>query len=191
MNRLYAAAIEFHNFLTARAIPYAIIGGIAVQFWGEPRGTRDLDLTVAVPIERVDEILGALLAQFAPRIPDAAEFARRNRVLLLAASNGVPVDVSLGLPGYEDDLMARALLVPLDADHQVRVCSPEDLVIHKALAGRANDLKDLDMVIAAQADRLDTGHVRRWLTFFSDTLATPEPLGNFEAAWRKAHPSSK
>lgn len=188
MNPLFAAAIEFHNFFSARAIPSAIIGGIAVQFWGEPRGTRDLDLTVAVPIETADEALRALLAQFAPRVADAAEFSRRNRVLLLSASNGVPGDVSLGLPGDEDDLIARALLVPLDADHQIRVRSPEDLIIYRALAGRANDLKDLDMVIAAQADRLDTGYVRRWLTVFSETLATPDPLDRFESAWRRAHP---
>lgn len=188
MNPLLAAAVEFHEFLTARAIPYAIIGGIAVQFWGEPRGTRDLDLTIAAPTERVDEILEALLAHFAARTPDAAGFAHQNRVLLLAASNGAPVDVSLGLPGYEDEVMARTLRVSLDADHQVCVCSPEDLIIHKAVAGRPIDLKDLIVVVAGQAARLDTAYIRRWLTFFSDALAMPDPLAHFEAAWRKAHP---
>ncbi len=38
MNPLLAAAVEFHEFLTAQAIPYAIIGGIAVQFWGGAAG---------------------------------------------------------------------------------------------------------------------------------------------------------
>lgn len=191
MNPLLAAAVELHHFLTERGVPYAIIGGIAVQFWGEPRGTDDVDLTVAVPVEKTEEILAALLARFASRIPDAAEFARRNRVVLLIASNGVPVDVSLGLPGYEDELMARARLTPVDPDHQVRVCSPEDLIIHKALAGRGDDLKDLDMVIAGQKGRLDIAYIRRWLAFFSDTLAMPDPLARFEAAWRKAHPRSR
>lgn len=186
----YLAAIEFHDFFTSRAIPYAIIGGIAVQFWGEPRGTKDLDLTVIVPVERENEVLAQLTGAFPARIPDAAEFARRNRLLLLRASNGVPVDVSLGLPGYDQEMLQRAQLFPLDMDHQVRVCSAEDLIIHKALAGRANDLKDLDMVVAGQRARLDTAYVRHWLTFFSDTLAMPDPLEHFEAAWRKAHPPS-
>lgn len=188
MNPLLAAAVEFHDFLTERGISYAIIGGIAVQFWGEPRGTDDLDLTIAVPTEETEEILAAPLARFAPRIPDAAEFARKNRVVLLIASSSVPVDVSLGLPGYEVEFMARARLTAVGPERQVRVCSPEDLIIHKALAGRGNDLKDLDMVIASQKARLDTAYIRRWLAFFSDTLAMPDPLDRFEAAWRKAHP---
>jgi len=187
----YVAAVEFHEFLTSREIPYAIIGGIAVQFWGEPRGTEDLDLTVMVPIEKESGLIEELAARFPSRIPDAAGFARRNRVLLLRASNGVPVDVSLGLPGYDQQMFQRTQSFSLDPHHEVRVCSAEDLIIHKALAGRANDLKDLEMVVAGQRARLDTAYVRRWLTFFSDALAAPDPLDHFEAAWRKAHPPTR
>ena len=46
-----AAAWEVHEFLTAHQVNYAIIGGLAVQFWGEPRLTVDADLTVATPLE--------------------------------------------------------------------------------------------------------------------------------------------
>jgi predicted nucleotidyltransferase len=131
------------------------------------------------------------MGAFPTRIPDAAAFARRNRLLLLRTSNAVPVDVSLGLPGYDQEMLQQAQLFPLDANHQVRVCSAEGLIIHKALAGRANDLKDLEMVVAGQRARLDTAYVRRWLTFFSDALAAPDPLDHFEAAWRKAHPPTR
>lgn len=40
---------EVVSFLGSKDIPYVIIGGLAVQHWGEPRATRDVDITVMVP----------------------------------------------------------------------------------------------------------------------------------------------
>lgn len=184
----FLAAAQFHAFLTSQGIPYAIIGAIAVQFWGEPRATQDVDLTIAVPVEDEERVAQLLLAHFPARIPDPASFLRRSRVLLLSASNGVPVDVSFGLPGNEEEVISRATSVGLPTGDTVRVCSPEDLVIHKAVAGRPNDLKDLEGLIARRRADLDVAYVRRWLTAFSDAPAMPDPLAHFEAAWRKAHP---
>lgn len=186
----FRAATEFHAFMTSQGIPYAIIGAIAVQFWGEPRTTQDVDLTIAVPVEDEERVAQLLLAHFPARIPDAATFLRRSRVLLLRASNGVPVDVSFGLPGYEIEVISRATSVGLPTGTSVRICSPEDLVIHKAVAGRPHDLRDLEGIVARRRADLDVAYIRRWLTSFSDTLAMPDPLDHFEAAWRKAHPPS-
>lgn len=186
MDPPFEAAREFHAFLTAQGIPYAIIGGIAVQVWGEPRATRDVDLTIAVPPERADAAIDTLLGRFAPRIPDAAAFARKNRVLLVSASNGVPADVSLGLPGYEEEVISRSVLVDIAPGQEVRVCSPEDLVIHKAVAGRIQDQLDLEMLLLRRKDRLDLAYIRRWLTWFGDVLAMPDPVEHFEAAWKRA-----
>lgn len=47
MNPLRAAS-EIGHFLEERGIPYLIIGGLALQYWGEPRLTRDVDLTILV-----------------------------------------------------------------------------------------------------------------------------------------------
>ena len=42
MNLLRAAA-EIARFLEDQGIPYFIIGGLALQHWGEPRLTRDVE----------------------------------------------------------------------------------------------------------------------------------------------------
>ena len=42
MNLLRAAA-EIARFLGDQGIPYFIIGGLALQHWGEPRLTRDVE----------------------------------------------------------------------------------------------------------------------------------------------------
>lgn len=38
-------------------IPYMVIGGQAVLLYGEPRLTRDIDITLGVNIDRIDELL--------------------------------------------------------------------------------------------------------------------------------------
>ncbi|MEP9411414.1 MAG: nucleotidyl transferase AbiEii/AbiGii toxin family protein [Candidatus Brocadia sp.] len=40
--------MEIHEFLTREGIPYVLIGGIALQWWGEPRFTRDVDIAILV-----------------------------------------------------------------------------------------------------------------------------------------------
>ncbi len=44
--RVLAAAGEVQNFCQQREWRFCFIGGIAVQRWGNPRFTQDVDLTV-------------------------------------------------------------------------------------------------------------------------------------------------
>jgi hypothetical protein len=43
--------------LTSHNIPYMIIGGQAVLLYGEPRLTKDIDITLGVSIDHLDELL--------------------------------------------------------------------------------------------------------------------------------------
>lgn len=110
MNLLRAAA-EIARFLEGRGVPYFVIGGLALQHWGEPRMTRDVDITVLVAAEELGSFIDAVLSRFSPRIPDAREFALRHRVLLVQSENRVPIDISLGIPGYEEEAFQRAVEV--------------------------------------------------------------------------------
>ncbi len=181
----FEAAWVMHQFLAARDIPYAILGGVAVQRWGEPRFTRDLDLTVLLPPGEEEPVLRQLLAQFQPRIPDALSFALQSRVVLLTLPDLCDVDISLGLPGYEGEAIARAVDYDLGAGRRVKLCCAEDLVIHKAIAGRPQDIIDMEGVILRQGRRLDSTYIRRWLQEFSLLLETDEALQRFEILWRQ------
>jgi hypothetical protein len=44
--------IKIANFLNHLSIPYMIIGGQAVLLYGEPRLTRDIDITLGIDIEK-------------------------------------------------------------------------------------------------------------------------------------------
>jgi predicted nucleotidyltransferase len=184
MNLREAAAMEAHRFFAELGVPYVFIGGTAVQFWGEPRFTADLDLTVATPLEDPAGFIQQVVGHFRPRIDDAVSFARRNRIILVRASNDYPLDIALGLPGYEDILMQRAVVMPIAPGSNVRVCSAEDLIIHKAIAGRPQDLRDIEGVIRRQQGGLDLDYVREWLAAFAGLLDNPDVVERFERAWR-------
>ena len=78
----FEAAWKLHEALTTLSYRYALIGGLAVQFWGQPRFTRDVDVTVLVDPGQEGALAAALVERFSPRLPDAVEFALANRVLL-------------------------------------------------------------------------------------------------------------
>ncbi len=182
---IYEAAWEMHQYLTRKRIPYVVIGGIAVQKWGRPRLTKDVDLTIAVPIEETEKFIDHIEKKFKSRVPNLKEFARQTRVVLIFASNGREVDVSLALPGYEDLLMERAQSFKLAPRKIVRVCSPEDLIIHKVVAGRPQDLSDVQGVIFRQATSLDLDYILYWLKEFALLLENDEVIHRFELAWKE------
>lgn len=154
MKPLLAAAAEVQHFLRGAGERFCFIGAIALQRWGEPRFTRDVDLTLLCPygaeVVPVDRLLGA----FAPRIPDARDFALKNRVLLLRSRSGIPVDVALGALPYEERCVSRASDFDF-GDSTLLTCSAEDLVVLKAFAGRGQDWADIESILIRRGPSLD------------------------------------
>src|SRR3989304_1233978 len=118
---IFEAAAEVADFLDEQGVAYSFLGGLVVQHWGEPRLTQDVDVVVVVSSEREEAFLRAAVGRFRPRLENAAAFAKRHRVLLLSASDGTPVDLSLGIPGYEEEVMRRALRVSFGGPRPLRV----------------------------------------------------------------------
>lgn len=108
MNSLLEAAKEAGAFMTERVWAFCIIGGLAVQRWGEPRTTLDADMVLLARWGEEEPYVEALLARFASRIPDGRAFALSRRVLLLLASNGKNVDIALGALPFEEEMVRRA-----------------------------------------------------------------------------------
>lgn len=181
----FAAAWEVGHFFAEHDLPHAVIGGLAVQVWGNARLTIDADLAIAAPLTGSEELVHLITEQFTSRSADPLNMARKTRMILVTASNGVEVDISLALPGYEDQLFARAVDYEIEPGKAVRLCSPEDLIIHKAVAGRPQDVSDIQGVVYRQGEKLDAEYIRAWLREFANVLADPEIVERFEAAWRK------
>jgi predicted nucleotidyltransferase len=120
------------------------------------------------------------------RRTDAREFALTHRVLLLRATNGVDLDVSLAAFEFEREALDRATAFEFEPGVRLRTCSAEDLIIYRAVAGRARDVADIETVVIRQLRHLDVERIRRWLRFFGELKKDPNLVQAFESALGKA-----
>jgi hypothetical protein len=127
LNAVIRAAAELQDVCESERWRYCIIGGLAVQRWGAPRETVDVDLTLLTGFTDEARFVSTLLAHFEPRIDHAVEFARDKRVLLLKASSGVGLDIALGGLPFEELAVSRSSLFTFPSDVPLRTCSAEDL----------------------------------------------------------------
>ena len=176
MIELVAAANEIQQYLNQRGWQFCVIGGLAVQRWGSPRATQDVDLTLLTGIGEEFRFIDALLTSFSARRPDSRQVAEQARVLLIAASNGTPLDVSLGWLPYEERLIERASPFDFAPGSPVFTCSAEDLIVTKAFANRPRDWVDVDDVISVQRGNLDWECIERELTELCTLREDNEPL---------------
>ena len=178
MNPLFEAGQEIQNFLNSKKWPFCFIGGLAVIRWGEARMTQDIDLCVLSGFGGEEKYIDGLLENFRPRIGDAKEFATVNRVLLLYASNDVPLDLTLsGLP-FEKQMIDRATPFLYAQQCLLLTCSAEDLIVLKAFADRGQDRVDVKGVIARWKGQLDTKYIIEHLKPLSEIKKAPEILDN-------------
>ena len=180
MNGLFEAASEVCDFMAQRQWEFCIIGGLAVQRWAEPRATLDADLTLLTGWGEEEAYVQALLERFDSRISDGAAFALAHRVLLLQASNGVAIDITLGALPFEITMVRRAVRVPFGPQALLPCCTADDLFIMKAFAGRPRDWLDAENLVVRQP-HIDRTYI---LTTLADLCALKEDLAPLERARR-------
>ena len=155
MNDVFAAAVEVERVVRAAGFGFCFIGGLAVQRWGQPRMTADVDLTIITGFGGEERYVDTLLGQLRGRISDAREFALRHRTLLAVAANGIHVDIALGAMPFEEHSVQRASAFAVSEGETITTCCAEDLVVHKVFAGRDKDWLDVSGIITRQGARLD------------------------------------
>lgn len=150
-------------------IPYMIIGGQAVLLYGEPRLTRDVDVTIGLRPRDLAQVLRvAQRVPLRPLVPEVEDFVRRTWVLpTLDEATGLRVDFIFSWTPYEQGALARARQVAVEG-YPVRFAAPEDVVIHKILAARPRDIEDVRSILRKQP--LDMDYIRGWLRQFDETL---------------------
>lgn len=158
MDDLIHAAREIQDAMELTSYSFCFIGGLANLQWGEPRLTRDLDLTVLTGWGHEATAIDNILSKIEPRMQDARAFALENRVLLLKSRSGIPVDLAMGALPFEESAIKRAKNISF-AGIPLRVCSPEDLVVMKAFANRPLDWSDIEGVLLRQKGKLDKAYM--------------------------------
>ena len=154
--------------LNKAGVKYVVVGGVATVIHGHPRHTDDIDFIVALDRENALEAVRAIVsAGFAPNIPiDPMDFAdekireawieEKNMLVLGFRHKTDPfqhIDVFVSYPIDFDEMYAGSEIKEAYG-MPVRVCSIDDLIRLKLLAGRPKDLEDvriLEMIRESEA----------------------------------------
>jgi len=154
-----------------------IIGGVASGLLGKPRFTVDLDAMLLASTQDIPRILELAKAEgIESRMDEIEEFAKKNRVLLMRhLLSGANIDISLGVLPFEEDVIERSI-VRQAGTLSLRLPTPEDLIILKAVAHRPKDLEDI-RTIAESNPTLDLKRIKFWVKSFGDLLELPDLWG--------------
>src|SRR5437867_12665821 len=110
MPELDDALVKLSSWLTENEIRHMVIGGFAVTVWGEPRVTRDLDVTVSVPAHKLGQTIHLTCARLHSLSSDPLQFVTDTRVLPTAL-DAVPVDHTFAALPSEEQPSARAATI--------------------------------------------------------------------------------
>ncbi len=75
MNEVIRTAAEVQAICEAESWRFCFIGGLALQRWGEPRETVDVDLTLITGFGGEDRFVRKLLERFEGRVDNVGERA--------------------------------------------------------------------------------------------------------------------
>lgn len=152
---------ELLRRLADAGVDFVVVGGVAVNFQGYARATKDLDITYATDVANLDR-LGQVLLRIAARlrgirekvpfIPDGRTL-RRTAILTLDTDEG-GLDLLVDPPGAPpySKLREHADIVDLDG-REIRIAALDDLLRMKRAAGRPQDIADIDALEAARLRR--------------------------------------
>jgi hypothetical protein len=150
------------------AIPYAIMGGLAVRIHGLPRPTHDIDFTIGIGrTELIDWFVVAEKEGLC--VEDSYKKGWVDNVQGLpliklkayyTATECLDIDIFLAEVDFQKAVLQRRQQVFLN-DQSLYVVSPEDLILLKLIAGRPRDFLDIKDILFVQG-RLDNDYMLFW-----------------------------
>jgi hypothetical protein len=158
-----------HDSLEAAGIPHAFGGAIALAYCtNDPRGTRDLDINIFLPVEDASDVLRRLPGQVKVEDDDLKTVLRDGQVRL--RWKDTPVDLFFNnLPFHE--VVARGVIeVPLEG-RTIPVLDASSLVVFKAMFDRTRDWADIESVVEWDRESAADG-----LAKLADLVGTEEQI---------------
>ena len=151
--------------LKKEKVPYMLIGGIAVALWGEPRATQDIDIDIVVLMGK-NRVFGFLKEAkkygFSYQKEEVNNLLKANLLRLVWQKDFfLMVDLIISDTKYQEIALKRRKREKIIGEYFWFV-SPEDLVLHKLIAGRAIDIKDARSIFGREKERLDVTYLNKW-----------------------------
>ncbi len=148
--------------LDARGQDYALGGAIALAYWGPPRATVDVVVTLYLPPERASEcvwLLQEIGCEFS--VAKAADSLREHGFCRVTYAE-IDVDVFLPIVPFYEAARSRRKRVLL-AEQSVLIWDAETLAVFKMMFFRRKDLADVEQILRTQGAGFDRAWVREQL----------------------------
>jgi hypothetical protein len=168
---LFHALQEAAEVLERLGIRYALIGGLATVYRSRPRFTQDVDFLMDIPQVQLPRLLDELQARgFSFDLETTIQEWLREHLTVIHYHQ-VRVDWLKAIIPLYRDVLDRARAEPW-LGGTIRIASPEGLILTKLIALRAQDLVDIENLLAANRAALDLDLIRRaWQTVGQDNDA--------------------
>ena len=156
-------------------MPYLLGGSLAASAWGEPRSTLDVDLVVALKLERIPELSKALehRAILIPAdIMQSQLEETRGDVAITGyhLQTGFKAELFPLRPGdaLRESALSRRVRVDLGAPlGRIYVHTPEDLILYKLqyydLSAQTKHVRDILSILLARDASLDYSYLIDWV----------------------------
>ncbi len=166
--------------LSSHDIPYMIIGGQAVLLYGEPRLTKDIDVTLGIGAEGFERVKQSVHnLKFEILVPDPEDFVKETMVLpTIHEESGIRVDFIFSFSAYEQQAIQNAQRIKVGT-HEVCFAALEDVIIHKIIAGRPRDMEDIRSILLKNPEFI-LKYIEKWLAEFDASLK-----GNYLGSFKK------
>lgn len=147
-----------------------VIGGQAVLLYGEPRLTKDIDITLGVGVDRLDVIKMIVNGLGLKYLTDKIDhFVKETMVLpVIDQRSGIRVDFIFSYSPYERQAIDRARIIPFGKT-PVKFAALEDVIIHKMIAERPRDIEDVEAILL-KSPEYDSRYIEKWLGEFDLAL---------------------
>jgi hypothetical protein len=148
--------------LDGLGIRWVLIGALAAnRYRSSPRLTQDVDLLLADAGPGIEALESALReARWAVEraSPEADLLRLRHPELGIA-------DLMIAGTDYQQEAIRRARRESFGEEATASVLAPEDVIVHKLIAGRNQDLADIEAILGSKV-ALEESYIERWAAFW-------------------------
>ncbi|MBU1076877.1 MAG: nucleotidyltransferase [Spirochaetes bacterium] len=172
------------KILDKNNIPYMIIGGQAVLLYGEPRMTKDIDITLGADTEKLPHLLDIIKKIPLKPLPEnTMAFVHKTMVLpALHNKTGIRVDFIFSFSPYEREAIKHGKKVKLNGVN-INFASVEDVIIHKIIADRERDREDIRTIVLKNPD-INKNYIIKWLREFDKPFPEKHFIDKFNAVMK-------
>ncbi|HEC88746.1 MAG TPA: hypothetical protein ENI52_05470 [Thermoplasmata archaeon] len=151
---------DFIQILNLLDIDYVIIGGIAVNCWGNIRTTRDID--VIIDLKDIGKFVKKLEEKgFKVKIEDIEKaLQEKSHFTIFDEEYLYHIDVKGAYSKREKESLKTKKDVKID-DFVIYISSPEDTIANKLLYGSEQDIKDAESIYIRQKEKIDFSYLEK------------------------------